>query len=66
MADTPFLSVDKTLSGDTIPVQSKPGSDDNEWILYIPQRSSITGAIPLDCFVSSTGHLLSWGVLPLC
>ena len=48
-----------TLSDATTPGQSWHGSDDNKWVLHIPQRSSITGASPLDCLVSYTG-----GVLP--
>ena len=36
-------SIDRALSGATIPVQSGPESDSNEGVLRIPQRSSITG-----------------------
>ena len=40
-----------------------PGSDDYEGVLHIPQSSSITGALPLDCLTSYPGHLLCvWGV----
>ena len=34
--------IDRTLSGATTLGQSGPGSDDNEWVLCIPQSSSIT------------------------
>ena len=37
------------LSDPTTPGQSGPGSDDNERVLRIPQRSSITGTSPSDC-----------------
>ena len=54
--------IDKTLSGATTPGQSEPGSDGNEWVLRIPQSSSITGTSSSDC----SGHSLGVGVLPLC
>ena len=34
--------IDKTISGATTPGQSRPGSDGNEGVFYIPQSSSIT------------------------
>ena len=36
------------LTGTTTPGQSGPGSDGNEGVLRIPQRSSITGSSPSD------------------
>ena len=47
-----------TLSGDTIPGQSGPGSDGNEGVLRIPQSSTITGTSLSDCFESYAGHSL--------
>ena len=32
--------IDRTLSGNTIPSQSEPGSNSNEGVLHIPQSSS--------------------------
>ena len=40
--------------------QSGPRSDDNEGVLHIPQRSSITGTSQSDGFVPYPGH--SFGV----
>ena len=38
----------------------------NEGVLHIPQSSSITGAIPFDCFLSYPEHSLGRvGSLPL-
>ena len=42
----------------TTPGQSEPGSDGNQMVLCIPQRSIITGASPSDCLVSYLGHTL--------
>ena len=39
--------IDSALLGATT-----PGSDGNEGVLSIPQISSITRALPSDCFVS--------------
>ena len=50
--------MDRTLSGATNPGQSEPGTDGNEGVLCIPQSFSITGASPLDRFVSYPGHSL--------
>ena len=49
------------LSGATIPGQSGPGSDGNEGVLRIPQRSSIAGTSPSDCL----SRTLVGDVLPL-
>ena len=48
--------------------QSGPRSNVIEWVLRIPQSSSITEASLSDCLVSYPGHLLMVvvGVLPLC
>ena len=42
----------------TTPGQSGLGTDGKEWILRIPQSSSITEASPSDCLVSYSGHSL--------
>ena len=47
--------IDRTLSGAISPDQSGPGSDGNEWVLCIPQISSITGTSPSYCLVSYPG-----------
>ena len=57
--------MDRALSGATMPDQSGPGSDGNEGVLRIPQRSSTAGTSSSDCLVSYAGHS-SGGVLPLC
>ena len=59
-----LFNIDRALSGATIPGQSGPGSNNNEEVLHIPQRSSITGTSPSDCLVSYPG--LIGEVLPLC
>ena len=46
--------IDRTLSDATIPSQSWPGSDGNEWVLRIPQSSSITKSSPLFSVISRT------------
>ena len=51
-------SIDRTLSNATTPAHSGSGSNGNEGILRIPQRSSITGTSPWDCLVSYLGHSL--------
>ena len=56
MSNSFIWPIDKTLSG--------TGSDGNEWVLYIPQSSSIIGASQSDCLVSYPGHLLLVGILP--
>ena len=50
--------IDWILSGATTPDQSGPRSDGIEVVLCIPQSSSIPETLPLDCFVSYTGHSL--------
>ena len=50
--------MDKTLPGANSPGQSGPGSNGNEWLLRIPQSSSITGTSPLDGSVPFSGHSL--------
>ena len=51
-------SRDNTLSSDTTPGQSRPGRDDSEGVLRIPQSSCITWASPLDCLLSYLGNSL--------
>ena len=46
------------LSGATTLGQSGPESNGNKGVLCIPQRSSITGTLPLDCLVSYLRHSL--------
>ncbi len=56
--DSFILTIDRALSGATIPGQSGSGSNSNEGVLCIPQNPSITGASPSDSLVSYLGHLL--------
>ena len=49
MSNSSIWPIDKTLSDATTPVESEPGSNDNEGVLRIPQSPSITGASPSDC-----------------
>ncbi len=46
-----------TLADTTTSSQSGPGSNGNEGVLYIPQRSR-TEASPSDCLVSYSGYSL--------
>ena len=50
-----------TLSGATTLSQSRPGSNSNEWVLCIPQNSSITGTLSSDGSVSYPGHSFEGG-----
>ena len=61
MSNNSIWPIDKTLSGATTPGQSGPGS--NEWVLCIPQSSSITEASPSVCLVSYPRHLLGQSYL---
>ena len=63
MSNSSIRPLDRTLSSATTPDLREPGSDDNEEVLRISQRSRITRSSPLDCLMS-TGHFL--GVLTLC
>ena len=47
---------DRTLSGTNSRGQRGPASDGNEGVLHIPQSSTITANLPLDCLVSYPGH----------
>ena len=58
MLNNSIWPIDRALSGATTPGQSGPGSNDTEWVLCIPQSSSITGASPSDLLGSYPGHLL--------
>ena len=53
------------LPGATTPGQSGPGSNGNEGVLHIPQRSNITGASLSDGLVSYLEHSLG-GLFSLC
>ena len=44
--------IDRTLSSPTTPGPSGLGSDGNEWVLHIPQSSSITEGLPSDGLMS--------------
>ena len=50
--------IDRTLSSDTTPGQSGPGSNGNEGIPRIPQSSNITEALTFDCLESYPEHSL--------
>ena len=56
MSNSSIWPIDRTLSSVTTQGQSRPGSNDNDRVVYIPQSSSITGASPSDCLVSYPGH----------
>ena len=58
--------MDRARLGTTTPGQSRPGRDGNEGVFCIPQSPSITGISLSNFLVSYRGHLLEWGVLPLC
>ena len=59
MSNSSICPIDRILSGATTPGLSKPGSDDNEGGLRIPQSSSITKASPSDYLVSYLGSCTS-------
>ena len=61
MSNSSIWPIDRTLSDATIPGYSWQYS--NEWVLCIPQSSSITGALTLDCLISYLGHSLGGGGL---
>ena len=46
------------ISGASTPWQSGDGSDGNEGVLQIPERSSIIGASQSECLISYSGHSL--------
>ena len=52
MPNSYILSINRTLSGATIPSQSGQESNGNKWLFCVPQSFSITEATPLDCLVS--------------
>ena len=58
MSSYSIWPTDRTLSDVITLDQNEPGSDGDEEVLYISQRSNITGASPLDCLISYPGHLL--------
>ena len=55
---TSVFSIDRTLSGATIPSQSGSDSNGNEGVLYIPQISK-TRALLSDDLISYPGHDLA-------
>ncbi len=58
MSNSSIWPIDRTLSGATTPGQSRPGSNGNEEVLFIPQSSSITRDSPSDCLMSHPGYSL--------
>ena len=55
-----YLTNSWNLSDATTPGHSGSGRDCNEWVLCIPQSSSMTTASLLDCLMLYLGHLLVW------
>ena len=53
MSNRSIWPIDRTLSDASTSSQSGPGSDCNECVLHIPQRSNITGAPTIRLFVIS-------------
>ena len=64
MSNSSIRPIDRISLGTTTLGQRGLGSDVNEGVLYIPQISSIIGALPSDCLMSHPVHLLD--VLPFC
>ena len=61
MSNSSIWPINTTLSNATTPGESGSESNANEWLLHIPEGSSITGPSPLDCLVSYIGHpLVGW------
>ena len=58
MSNSSIWSIDRTLSVATTQGLNRPGSNGTEGVFCIPQNCSITGASPLDGFVSYAGHSL--------
>ena len=58
MSNSSIWPIYKTLSSATSPSQSGHGRDGNKRVLSIPQRSSITEALPSDRLVSYPGNSL--------
>ena len=54
-------SIDRILSGATTPSHRGPGTDSNEGVYSIPQRSKITGTLRSDFLVSYPWHSLGGG-----
>ena len=57
MSNSSIWPIDRSLLGVTTPGQSRPGSDDNEEVLYIPQNFK-SGASLSDSFVLYPGYSL--------
>ena len=64
MSNSSIWPIDRTLSGATTPGQSGPGSDDNEWVIYIPQSSNIKQFLIFKLFASfsETIHKLDFTI----
>ena len=56
MSNNSLSPIDRTLSVTITAGQSRPQSNDNEWVFRISHSTSITEASPSDCFVSYAGH----------
>ena len=56
MWNSSIWPIGRTFSGATPLGQTEPGSDGNEGVLCIPQRSSITEASQPDCLVPYPGY----------
>ena len=56
-----ICSIDRTLSGATIPGQGGPGSNGFEVVLRISQSSSIARTSPSDSLVAYPGHSFKSG-----
>ena len=65
MSSTSICNIDRTLSGATTPGQNGPGCNDNEVLLFIPQRF-YTGTSPSGYFFFVISRKLVGRILSLC
>ena len=63
MSNSFIWLIERTLSGATTPGQSRPSSDSNERVLWIPLSFGITVALLSDGLISYTST--RWCILPL-
>ena len=66
MSKSSIWPIDRSLSGDTTPGQSEPGSDGNKRVFCIPQTSGITGTSLSDFFFNVISRPLDGGILSFC